>query len=106
MPQKRPSPPVQIIPFRGKKPNPSTPPEKTDQLPRDASGPPADRTPGDADNQRAMLYQTFGGRFRIDERHGYVLDGRAMPYAEVMRIAKQVRKKLGLPLDAKYWGLW
>ena len=110
MPQK-PKPTVQILPFTGKKPKRSHPPKASPTpAPKrpllDSSGPPADRNAGDGDNQRAVLYETFGTRLRIDDAHGYMLDGSPIKYPELMRIAKQIRKRNGMPLDAKYWSLW
>jgi hypothetical protein len=112
MPRNPSKPPVVILPFIGKKPKlqhptatPTAPAQPT-QPPRYSPGPPADRNPGDAGNQRAMLFETFGGRLRIDEQRGFFLDGRPIDYRDLMRKAKQLRITSGLSVEAKYWRHW
>src|SRR5690348_25972 len=107
MPRKPSSHTVLILPFTGKTPKytlptntpaPVVPPEP-EQPSRYSSGPPANRGPGDAGNQRAMLRETFGGRLRIEEHSGFFLDDRPINYRDLMRIAKKVRIKSGLSVE-------
>jgi hypothetical protein len=108
MPEKHKAPIVVRFPYKGPRPKHRQAPKQPSpkEPPKDSSGPPADRRTGDLDNQRAMLHETFGGLLRIHDKHGYMLDGKPIKYPELMKLAKRVRKKCGLTLDAKYWRLW